>query len=155
MPMPYKIGVDVFDRIVPPASIEERYEILAGWYSATELPERHRVQATALALCWPLLRDHMRVNARSEYVGRVLEYGRNVMDALLTNSDPADRNVVLAAGLECLEAVDRSLRPILEAAKDPEGFSSPVGSPVSDGSSSPSSDGATSSRAPSAPSTPS
>lgn len=153
--LPYQVGADTFDRIVLPASLEERYELLAAWHGAEEVPERHRVFAAALALCWPLLRDHMKANAAAVFDGRVKLYGRQVMDALLTDSDPASRLSILQAGKEALEAVSDSLRPIMEAARDPEGFGSPgpTGGPA--GSSSPSSDGPSSPTGLSGPSTPS
>lgn len=153
--LPYKIGADTWSEVVLPSSLEERYELLAAWHGAEETPERHRVFAAALALCWPLLRDHMRVNGGATFNGRVLAYGRMVMDALLANSDPASRSVVLAAGKEALEAVSNSLYPIMEAAKDPEDFGSAGGSGGPAGSSLPSSDGLTSSPAPSETSAPS
>ena len=152
---PFTIGVDVYDQVVLPASLEERYEVLEAYTIATEHPERVRVLATALALCWPLLREHVRVNVGVEYTGKVLEYGKRVMDALLSNEDPADRRVVLRAGRASLDAIDAATRLISEAIEDPEGPPSPGGTSGSAGSSSPSSDSTTSPAAASEPSIPS
>jgi len=135
--VPVKLGDDVWDACVLPRSISERYELVTANIVHVELTQAYRVFATALALCWPLLRAHMTAR-RVEYTGDALRYGLAVLDEMAAQG--AVREDVLRAGKSALEAIDRSLMPVMEASKDPEGFSEPPSTAGSAVSSSPSSD---------------